>query len=94
MEPVQIPQHLDEPERILLFTPDEFILLIVVVGFGFVFKMFFGAIIAGFVAFRAYSKFKAGFSLRRLLARLYWAAPVRMIGLRRSPDAIIREWVG
>lgn len=94
MEPVQIPQHLDEPERILLFTPDEFILLIVVVGLGFIFKLFFLSIAAGFVVFRLYSKFKAGFSLRRLLARLYWAMPVRVMGLRRTPDAVIREWVG
>lgn len=90
----QIPQHLDEPERILIFTPDEFILVFSVVGFFFFIGELVWGLVAAFLIFQLYSKAKAGLSMRRLIGRMYWIVPPQMLGLSRSPDSVIREWVG
>lgn len=90
----RIPQHLDEPERILIFTPDEVILCsVVLVGF-FAAGMMLWGMVGSVVVYVVYGKYRAGLSVRRMMARVYWTLPVSMIGFRRCPDSSIREWVG
>tara|TARA_R110002072_G_scaffold56247_1_gene145807 strand:- start:530 stop:814 length:285 start_codon:yes stop_codon:yes gene_type:complete len=94
MSATQIHQHLDEPERILVFTPDEFILVIVVAIIGFAMGHLLLGLGGAFLAWQLVQKAKAGLSLRRLLGRMYWILPPVMLGMKRSPDSVFREWVG
>lgn len=89
-----IPQYLDEPERILVFTPDEFVLVVICLGAGVLTGHFLIGLIAAFFLWQGVQKAKAGLSLRRLMGRLYWLFPPAMMGLKRSPDSAMREWVG
>jgi len=94
MDGTKVPQYLDEPERILIFTPDEFIVCTCVfVGFVLAWKPFIG-IIATFLLYQLYTKAKAGLSAQRVWARAYWFIPVSVMSMKRSPDSVIREWVG
>jgi conjugal transfer pilus assembly protein TraL len=90
----EIPQLLDEPDRIILFTPDEFAVLALIIFGSIPLGQLFWGILGAFVSLYFYIKFKAGFSLRRLLMRAYWFVPVRVMGLSRSPESVLRHWAG
>ncbi|GGH04966.1 type IV conjugative transfer system protein TraL (plasmid) [Glycocaulis abyssi] len=87
-------QMLDEPDRFLIFTIDEFLLLAgcLVIGFGF--GMPITGIVTFVVSWNVWKRAKRGLSIRNLIASLYWVLPAHMVRLRRSPDSVIREWVG
>ncbi|GLK53529.1 MULTISPECIES: type IV conjugative transfer system protein TraL [Alphaproteobacteria] len=89
-----IPQRLDEPERILIFTPVEFVIVVLCLGTGLLSGHVLIGLIAALLFWQGYQKAKAGLSLQRLFGRMYWLLPPRFVGLRRSPDAALREWVG
>ena len=90
----RIPQHLDEPERYFIFTPDE---LIVVVGPLVVLTIvtnFLIGLLVGAGAFWTLRRLKRGGSLNGLLRAAYWLLPSTTFGLKRTPPSDERLLVG
>ena len=89
-----IPQYLDEPERFILFTPDEFGFflgpLVVVTSF----SNFLYGLVAGFAGFVALRKLKEGGPLHRLMWRAYWILPSGLIKLKGTPPSHLRHMAG
>lgn len=94
MKDTYIPQHLDAPERYLVFTPDELIavvapLLICILVFNFL----VGILVAG-ASLWALRKFKQGYSLSRLYWMAYWLLPSDVLRLKATPPSHLREFAG
>ena len=94
MSGIQIPQHLDEPGRVLWMTPDEAIVTTTAVLGCFMMGWFIQGLVAAFLVNQLMTKAKAGLSLQSVLARLYWWVPPQLMGMKRSPDAVVREYQG
>lgn len=91
---IQIPQHLDEPGRVLWMTPDEAVLTTLAVLGCFMMGWYVQGLVAAFFLHQGMTKAKAGLSLQSVLARVYWWLPPQLLGMKRSPDAVIREYQG
>ena len=89
-----IPQHLDEPERMILFTLDEFIVICMISVSGLLIDKLLEGIVAAFLFYYFYLKLKAGFSPSYFKRKIYWYFPSSMLQLKRSPDSLIREFIG
>ena len=94
MKDTYIPQHLDAPERYLVFTPDELAvvvapLLICILVFNFL----VGLVVAG-TCLWALRKFKQGSSLSRLKWATYWLLPSDVFRLKATPPSHLRELAG
>tara|TARA_R110000744_G_scaffold91550_3_gene177586 strand:- start:15141 stop:15425 length:285 start_codon:yes stop_codon:yes gene_type:complete len=94
MSGIQIPQHLDEPGRVLWMTPDEAVVTTAAVLGCFIMGWLIQGLVAAFFIHHVLRKAKAGLSLRSVLARIYWWVPPKLLGMKRSPDAVIREFQG
>ena len=89
-----IPQHLDEPERYFIFTPDELGVVILPLCIGTIlFNFLVGLGFASF-GFWAFRKFKKGQGLHRLMHMAYWILPSDILRLRATPPSHLRELVG
>ena len=94
MKDTYIPQHLDAPERYLVFTPDELAvvvapLLICILVFNFL----VGLVVAG-TCLWALRKFKQGSSLSRLKWAAYWLLPSDVFRLKATTPSHLRELAG
>ena len=94
MSGIQIPQHLDEPGRVLWMTPDEAVLTTLAVLGCFMMGWYVQGLVTAFFLHQGMTKAKAGLSLQSVLARVYWWLPPQLLGMKRSPDAVIREYQG
>lgn len=89
-----IPQYLDEPERYIIFTPDE---LFIVAG-----SLLLCTVIANFAiglglaafGFWAIRKFKKGSSLHRMKWAAYWLLPADLLRLKATPPSYLRHLAG
>lgn len=89
-----IPQYLDEPERFLIFTPDELIAVVVPLAICTVVLNFaYGLVIAGII-FWCLRKVKQGGGLQRLLWIGYWLLPADVTQLKATPPSHLREMAG
>lgn len=89
-----IPQHLDEQERYLVFTPDElFVVVLPLMILTFVANFAIGLVVA-MVAFMALRKFKKGAGLNRLFWVAYWLLPSDIFRLKATPSSHLRELAG
>ena len=89
-----IPQFLDEPERFLIFTPDELVAVVAPLALCTVFINFAIGLVMAVAAFAGLRKLKRGGGLHRLLWRLYWHLPADVLRLRASPPTHLRELAG
>jgi conjugal transfer pilus assembly protein TraL len=89
-----IPQHLDEPERYFIFTPDELGVVIMPLGVGTVFFNFVIGLGAASAAFYALRKFKKGQGLHRLVRIAYWVLPSELLRFKATPPSHLRELAG
>lgn len=94
MKDSYIPQHLDAPERYLVFTADELItvvapLLVCILVFNFL----VGLLVAG-TCLLALRKFKQGSSLSRIKWAAYWLLPPDVLRLKATPPSHLRELAG
>ncbi len=89
-----IPQYLDVPERFIVFTPDEMIIVIAPLGIVTVFVNFLVALLAATACFYALRKFKQGGPLTRVLWRAYWLLPSDYLGLKATPPSYLRQLAG
>ena len=90
----QMVEYLDEPERILFFTVEEFVGLMFPMGVGIqsehgLLGMVVGVSLCGLIR-RFKSKEGAGF-LQRIM---YWHFPGLFNRLRRAPSASVRRYMG
>lgn len=94
MQDSYIPQSLDVPERYLIFTADELIvvavpLLICIIVFNFL----IGLLASGTILW-VLRQFKRGGSLNRLKWRAYWILPSDAFRLKATPPSYLREMAG
>lgn len=94
LENTYIPQHLDVPERFLVFTADEAIAFVIPLLIGIiVFNFLIGLIAAGIVV-TAIRRFKQGASLARIYHALYWLCPPDIVRMKATPPSAVREMAG
>jgi conjugal transfer pilus assembly protein TraL len=89
-----IPQHLDEPERFFIFTPDELFVVVIPLAVGTVLANFLIGLIVATGVFMAIRKLKQGGGLHRLLWIAYWYVPSDVLRLKASPPSHLRELAG
>ena len=75
-------------------TPDEAIVTTTTVLGCFMMGWFIQGLVAAFLVNQVMTKAKAGLSVQSVFARLYWWLPPQLLGMKRSPDAIVREYQG
>lgn len=89
-----IPSYLDEPERILLWTADEFLFLIFPLFLGICFGYFITGMIGGVLLMTSYSRLKHYIGEQILPGLIYWYFPLRFSRFKATPPSYIREYVG
>ncbi len=76
MQPVRVLAHLDRPVRLLFWSIDELIVMMLPFLIG-IFSGSFTVIVVGVVVYRVYRKNKRRTSSKRIKALLYWYLPCR-----------------
>lgn len=89
-----IPKYLDEPERLLFWTIDEFIALIVPIVFGFAIGVFWLGLVLSPLSSGLLMKTKKRRSPGAFLSRCYWYLPSSLVPLKAVPLSHQRVWVG
>ncbi|WP_062095430.1 MULTISPECIES: type IV conjugative transfer system protein TraL [unclassified Caulobacter] len=89
-----IPQYLDEPERFLIFTPDELIAVVIPLAICTVVLNFAYGLGLSAIIFIALRKMKQGGGLQRLLWIGYWLLPADVTRLKATPPSHLREMAG
>lgn len=90
----RIPQHLDEPERYFIFTPDELIAVVVPLLVLTIVTNFLVGVLVGASAFWVLRRLKRGGGLNHLLWAAYWLLPSSTFGLKQTPPSDERLLVG
>ena len=94
MKDSYIPQHLDEPERYLVFTPDELAVLALPLGILTIVANFLVGLIVGMAGVWLLRKIKKGAGLNGLLWMAYWLLPSEIFRLKATPPSHLRELAG
>ncbi|GAO52891.1 type IV conjugative transfer system protein TraL [Novosphingobium sp. MD-1] len=94
MDRYVIPARLDEPERIGLWTLDEFACLAIPFVVGIMTEHVLVGIALGFLGWWGLRKAKAGRATSWLLHACYWYLPQGMTGLRAVPPSYLRLMAG
>ena len=94
MKDSYIPQHLDEPERYLVFTPDELVILVLPIAILTIVANFLIGLVVGMAGVWLLRKVKKGAGLSRLLWMAYWLLPSDAFGLKATPPSHLRELAG
>ena len=89
-----IPQRLDDPELIGLWTLDEFIAMVAPFVWGILSQHIVIGIVLGFAGWWALRKAKAGRATSWLLHMAYWYLPASFVGLRATPPSFLRVMAG
>lgn len=93
-EKYHIPQHLDEPFKLVLWTVDELLVLIVPVIFlMYLFNSPLIGLIIGGVLLVLLKKLKGEQGHFFIYNLMYWYLP-SMIRFKKTPPSHIREWIG
>lgn len=90
----RIPQHLDEPFKLILWTMDELIVLFV--PFLLLMMLFdspISGLIMGIVALFGMKKIKGEQGHYFLYNLMYWYLP-SVIHFKKTPPSHLREWIG
>lgn len=89
-----IPQHLDEPFKLILWTTDELIALsFPFLFFTFVLNMTIMGFITGIILLFALKKIKGEQGHFFIYNIMYWYFPA-IIHFRKTPRSYLREWLG
>lgn len=94
MRDTYIPQYLDEPERYLLFTPDELMAVVMPLAILTLLVNFLAGLAVAAFAFWALRKFKQGGALHRVVWRAYWILPSELFRLKATPPSHLRCLAG
>ena len=90
----QVPQRLDDPELIGLWTIDEFVAMVVPFAWGILSQHIFLGILLAFGAWFGLRKAKAGRASSWLLHAAYWYLPATFIKLKLTPPSHCRLLAG
>lgn len=91
---IRIPQHLDEPERYFIFTPDELVVVVVPLTVVTVLSNFLIGMVVGGAGFWILRRIKKGGRLHCVLWAAYWLLPSRIFGLKATPASDARLLAG
>tara|TARA_R110001606_G_scaffold233942_1_gene381558 strand:- start:57173 stop:57457 length:285 start_codon:yes stop_codon:yes gene_type:complete len=94
MDRYSIPQHLDDPELIGLWTLDEFLAMCVPFIWGILTQHIVIGLGLGLVSWWVLKKLKAGRSMHWILHLAYWYLPGSFTGLKATPPSHLRMMVG
>lgn len=90
----QILRHLDDPLRILKWTVDEALILLLTPFVGLAIEKGALGIGAAALGFWSLRKIKKSVGVGRLRHALYWVLPPNRRRLKHTPPSSIREYVG
>ena len=94
MDRYVIPSKLDEPERIGLWTVDEFAAMAIPFVVGIMTQHVLLGIGFGFLGWWGLRKAKAGRATSWLIHAAYWHLPSGVIGVRTVPPSYLRLMAG
>jgi conjugal transfer pilus assembly protein TraL len=86
--------HLDDPFRVLMWTIDEALLLIIPPFIGLMTDQLFLWLVLGFGSFAALRKAKKKFGGGTLKHAFYWYLPHNKARLKKTPPSYIRHYRG
>ncbi|MBP9777631.1 MAG: type IV conjugative transfer system protein TraL [Rickettsiaceae bacterium] len=87
-----IPKHIDEPARIIFFSVDEFVLVVIVAGLFFMFGHELVAIVLSVATYFGYKHLKQKESSAYVQRMLYWHAGFG--ASHHIPKAAMRKYKG
>lgn len=90
MQSVRVLAHLDRPVRLLFWSLDELVVMMIPFLVG-IFSGSFVVILVGIVLYRFYRKNKRRYSAKRIKSLLYWYLPGRFVWMMPSYQ---RHFVG
>ncbi|MBS4049382.1 MAG: type IV conjugative transfer system protein TraL [Alphaproteobacteria bacterium] len=93
-ETFYIPQTLDEPDRILIFEPDEGICFLGLLFYGLLFNQFIMGLVSASVCVWALKRLKGSEQPNLPLYAVYWFLPRWMMRLKATPPSFIRFYIG
>ena len=94
-EAYYIPKHLDEPERVLFWSIDELLIMILpVIIIGFCFNYFILSMLIAGVGVTQWKKFKGSEQANLHLYMMYWFYPPSFLSLKATPKSYIRKYFG
>ena len=89
-----IPQHLDDPELIGLWTIDEFLAMVIPFVWGVLAQHFLIGIMASCVFWYGLRKLKAGRAASWIVHNAYWHLPGSFMALKATPPSHLRVMAG
>jgi conjugal transfer pilus assembly protein TraL len=89
-----VPRHLDAPERIGIWTLDEFLVLLVPFAWGLLQQQFLLGILIASAAWYGLRKAKSGRSPAWIIHACYWYLPSSFAGLKATPPSHCRLLAG
>ena len=90
----QLLRHLDDPLRLLKWTVDEALLLILMPFLGLAIESMIFGIVGAALGFWTLRKIKKTVGVGRLRHAVYWYLPHNSRRLRHTPPSYRREYVG
>lgn len=94
MDRYTIPSHLDDPERMGLWTLDEFLAMTIPFAWGILAQHIIIGLTLSLLCWWALRKLKAGRAMSWLLHMAYWHLPSGFTGLKATPPSHLRLMVG
>lgn len=91
IEKYYIPKHLDAVDRVIIFTPDEFLVILISFGVISIFDLILG-MITGVASYFIYKRFKSSIGASSIKAFMYWYLPHQQQKFRYVPCSSKRRW--
>ncbi len=93
MQQIQVPRYLDEPPMFLLWSIDEAMPVLILLGIGMFIKQLMICLLLGIVFSRLYRKYVEGKPKGFISYAMYWWGVLGYRGSRTIPDALQREFL-
>ena len=94
VEAYYIPRQLDEPERLLFWSMDEALLMLLPVGIGIMSGFILTGVIAGIMFFLLWKKIKGAGQVNLAMYGVYWFFPSILSGMKFTPPSYQRFYLG
>lgn len=94
IETYYIPKSLDAPARLLFWSADEAMIMIIPMVIGITLGYTIAGMIVGLIAFLGWRKLKGGHKLNHIIFWAYWMLPSRLFKFKKTPHSHHRLYVG
>lgn len=91
MKPVPIPRHVDEPVQILLWSADEVLPLLILLGIGIAVGRVFSLLVIGLLVTKIWVRYKNSKPEGYIFHKLFWYGVVS--GRGRCKNGFVREYL-